>query len=83
MLWEILSPSIHVDITLTHRHTTYLKIAADQIHPLMAMMFHDDSGLFQQDKAPCNTAKIYRNGLMKILAPGVALGSTFSRSQCD
>ncbi len=43
--WEILAPGIHVDVTLTC--TTYLKIVADHIHLLMAMVFPYGSGLFQ------------------------------------
>ena len=54
--WETLGPGIHVDVTLTR--TTYLNIVADQVHPFMATVFPDGSGLFQQDNAPCHTAKI-------------------------
>ncbi|MCI4378051.1 hypothetical protein PGIGA_G00211420 [Pangasianodon gigas] len=32
--WETLGPGIHVDVTLTR--TTYLNIAADDVHPFMA-----------------------------------------------
>uniref|UniRef100_A0A3Q3JTD4 Transposase Tc1-like domain-containing protein n=1 Tax=Monopterus albus TaxID=43700 RepID=A0A3Q3JTD4_MONAL len=53
--WETLGPVIHVDITLTR--TTYLNIVADQVHPFMAKVFPDGSGFFQQDDAPCYTAK--------------------------
>lgn len=54
MLWtifscETLGPSIHADVHLTW--TTYLNIIADQVHPFMAMVFLDGSGLFQ-DNAP-------------------------------
>ena len=53
---ETLGPGIHVDVTLTC--TTYLNIVADQVHPFMATVFPDGSGLFQQDNAPCHTTKI-------------------------
>ncbi len=43
--WETLGPCIHVDVTLTR--ITYLKIVADHIHLLMAMVFPYGSGLFQ------------------------------------
>ena len=58
--WETLGPGIHVDVTLTR--TTYLNIVADQVHPFMAMVFPDGSGLFQQDNAPI-LQKLFRNGL--------------------
>ena len=56
--WETLGPAIHVDGNLTR--VTYLNIVADQVHPFMAMVFPDGSGLFQQDNAPCHTAHIAR-----------------------
>ena len=56
--WETLGPAIHVDVSLTR--VTYLNIVADQVHPFMAMVFPDGSGLFQQDNAPCHTAHIVR-----------------------
>lgn len=56
--WETLGPAIHVEVTLTH--TTNLHIVADQEHPVMEMVFSNGSGLFQQDNAPCQTAKIIR-----------------------
>ncbi|MCI4375917.1 hypothetical protein PGIGA_G00114930 [Pangasianodon gigas] len=48
--WGILGPGIHVDVTLTR--------TTDQVHPFMATAFPNGSGLFQQDNAPCHTAKI-------------------------
>ena len=54
--WETLSPDIHVDVTLTRN--TYLNIVSDQVYPFMAKVFPDGSGLFQQDNAPCHTARI-------------------------
>ena len=61
MLWEMfcletLGPAIHVDINLTRVND--LNIIADQVHPFMAMVFPDGSGLFQQDNAPCHTAHV-------------------------
>lgn len=32
-------------------HTTYLNIAADQVHTIMATIFPDGCGFFQQDNA--------------------------------
>uniref|UniRef100_A0A8C4N7D9 Tc1-like transposase DDE domain-containing protein n=1 Tax=Eptatretus burgeri TaxID=7764 RepID=A0A8C4N7D9_EPTBU len=52
--WETLRPAIHVDVNLTH--VTYRDIVANQVHPFMAMVFPDGSGLFQQDNTPCHTA---------------------------
>ena len=51
-----LGPAIHVDDTLTC--TTYLSIVADQVYPLMVMVFPDGCGLFQQDNVPCHKAKM-------------------------
>ena len=56
--WETLGPTIHVDVNLTR--ATDPNIVADQVHPFMAMVFPDGSGLFQQDNAPCHTAHIVR-----------------------
>lgn len=52
--WETLGPSIRMDFTLTC--TTYLKIVADQVHPLNATTFPNGCGLFQLDNVPCHTA---------------------------
>ena len=54
--WEILGPTIHVDVTLTH--ITYLSIIADHVHPFMEMVFPDGCGLFQEDNTLCNKAKM-------------------------
>ena len=51
-------PAIHVDVNLTG--VTDLNIIADQVHPFMAMVFLDGSGLLRQDNAPCHTAHIVR-----------------------
>jgi len=56
--WETLGPAIHVEVNLTH--VTYRNIIADQVHPFMAMVFPDGSGLFQQNNAPCHIAHIVR-----------------------
>ncbi len=52
-----MGPGIHVDVTLTR--TTYPNIVADHV---MAMVFSDGSGIFQQDNAPATPQKLYRNG---------------------
>ncbi len=54
--WKSLGPGIHVDATFTR--TTYLKIVADHVHPFMAVVFPDGSGLFQKNNALCHTVKI-------------------------
>ncbi|MCI4377385.1 hypothetical protein PGIGA_G00202980 [Pangasianodon gigas] len=59
--WETLGPGIYVSATLTR--TTYLNIVADQVHPFMATVFPNGSGLLQQDNVPCHTAKLFRNSL--------------------
>ncbi|MCJ8732198.1 hypothetical protein PDJAM_G00208470 [Pangasius djambal] len=53
---SLMGPGIHVDVILTR--TTYLNIVADQVHPFMATVFPNGSGLFQQDNATCHTAKL-------------------------
>ena len=47
--WETLGPAIHVEVNLT--------CVADQVHPFMAMVFPDGSGLFQRDNAPMHKAR--------------------------
>ena len=54
--WETLGPGVHVDVTLTR--ASYLNVVADHVHPFMATLFPDRSGLFQQDNVPCHTSKI-------------------------
>ncbi len=46
-----------MDVTLTR--TTYPKIVADHV---MAMVFSDESDIFQLDNAPATPQKLYRNG---------------------
>ena len=58
LCWETLGPAIHVDVNLTR--VTYQNIVANQVHPFMAMVFPDGSGLFQQDNAPCHTVHLVR-----------------------
>lgn len=54
---ETLGSGIHVDISLTF--AAYLNIVADPfIHPFMATIFPNDSGLMQQDNVPRQTAQI-------------------------
>lgn len=45
--WETLGPALQVEDTETH--TSYRDILANQVHPFMAAVFPDGSGLFQQD----------------------------------
>ncbi len=45
-----------MDVNLTS--ATYLKIVSNHVHPFMAMVFPDGNGLFQQNNAPCHTAKV-------------------------
>ena len=59
--WETLGSGLHADVPLTH--TTSLEIVADHVHPFMARVFLDGSGLFQQDNGPCPLPKRFRNGL--------------------
>lgn len=47
--WESLGPGIHVGVTLAS--TTYLKIVTGCVHPFMAVVLPDDSGLFKQGNA--------------------------------
>ena len=54
--WETLGPNIHVDVNLTRG--TSLNIVADQVHPFMATVVPDGSGLFQEDNVPCHTVHI-------------------------
>ena len=45
VLLGTLGPAIHGDVNLTR--ATYLNIHADHVHPFMAMVFPDGTGLFQ------------------------------------
>ncbi|MCI4375370.1 hypothetical protein PGIGA_G00108680 [Pangasianodon gigas] len=78
--WETLCPGIYVDVTLTR--TTYLNIVADQIHPFIATVSPNGSGLFQQDNVPCYTAKIVQEWFEEHdRVQDVDLASKFPRSQ--
>lgn len=35
-----------------------LSTVSEQVHPYMAIMFHDDDGIFQHGNAPCHTVRI-------------------------
>ena len=64
--------------------TTYLNIVTDQVHPFMVTVFPDGSGLFQQDNAPCHTAKNVQEWFEeRDRVQGVALASKFPRFQSD
>lgn len=52
-LGQKLGLGIHVNVTLIY--ATYLNIVEEQVHPLMATVFPNDSGLFKQD---CHTATL-------------------------
>nr|KAF6360073.1 hypothetical protein mMyoMyo1_011031 [Myotis myotis] len=54
--WHDLGPLIHVEQRLNS--TTYLSIVADQVHPIMLMVYPNGDGFFQQDNAPCHGARI-------------------------
>lgn len=60
LCWETLGPGILADVALTY--TPYFNIAEDHVHPFMPAIFPNGSGFFQQDKAPCQTTKMHRNG---------------------
>lgn len=62
--------------------TTYLNIVADQGQHVIATVFSEGSGLFQQDNAPCHTAKLVQEWFVEERAQGVAL-ATFTRSQSN
>nr|KAF6310702.1 hypothetical protein mMyoMyo1_008760 [Myotis myotis] len=54
--WHDLGSLIHVEQHLNS--TTYLSIIADQVHPIMLMVYPNGDGFFQQDNAPCHGARI-------------------------
>lgn len=56
--WENLDSGIHGCY-----FDTYLNIAAYQIHPFMAKVFPYCNSFFQQDKVPCDTAKLVQEWL--------------------
>lgn len=47
--------SIYMNVILTH--ATYLNIVADHVYPIMLMIFHSGSGLFQQGDDPATLQK--------------------------
>ncbi len=56
--WETLGAGIHENVTLTR--TTDLNIVADHIHHFIAVVFLEDSALFQQS-GPATLQKLFRN----------------------
>nr|KAF6319737.1 hypothetical protein mMyoMyo1_008476 [Myotis myotis] len=54
--WHELGPLIRVEPRLNS--TTFLSIVADQVHPIMLMAYPNGDGFFQQDSAPCQSARI-------------------------
>lgn len=59
--WETFGLGIRVEITLTP--TTSLNIVADLVHPFMATVLPNGSGILQQDNAPCHTVNIVQECL--------------------
>lgn len=55
--WENFGLDIHVDVTLIR--TTYLNIAAEQVHPFMLTVFPNHSGIFSRTIRP---ATLYSSG---------------------
>ncbi|GBL77197.1 Transposable element Tc1 transposase [Araneus ventricosus] len=54
--WAALGPVLVVEQAM--KAANYLNITADQLHPYMAFVFPTGSGIFQQDNAPCQKARI-------------------------
>nr|KAF6310699.1 hypothetical protein mMyoMyo1_008757 [Myotis myotis] len=54
--WPDLGPLICVEQHLNS--TTYLSIIADQVYPIMLMVYLNGDGFFQQENAPCHGACI-------------------------
>ncbi|GBL91030.1 hypothetical protein AVEN_184419-1 [Araneus ventricosus] len=54
--WAALGPVVVVEQTT--KAANYLNIIADQLHPYMAFVFPTGNGIFQQDNAPCDKARI-------------------------
>ncbi|GBM65648.1 Transposable element Tc1 transposase [Araneus ventricosus] len=54
--WAALRPVVVVEQTM--KAANYLNIIADQLHPCMAFAFPIGNGIFQQDNAPCDKARI-------------------------
>nr|KAF6382611.1 hypothetical protein mPipKuh1_008967 [Pipistrellus kuhlii] len=50
--WYDLGPLIFVEQYLNS--TTYLSIVADQVHPIMLMVYPNGDVFFQQDNVPCS-----------------------------
>lgn len=72
----------HVDATLSH--ITYQNILADYIHPFMAVVVPNGSGLFQQHNDPATLQKLFRksncSGTWQRVW-GVDMPSKFPRTQ--
>lgn len=69
---------IHVDVSLTR--TTYLNIVSVQVHPFIATVFFNGSGLFQWVNAPCHTAKTVQEWFEERDRKFKVLASSFPRS---
>ena len=57
--WHSLGPLIRVHGR--QNKTSYLNIVADQVHPVMLMIYPNGNGYFQQDNATCHTADIVKD----------------------
>ncbi len=56
--WGTLGPIIPIAQFLTALR--YLNFVADQVHPFMTTVFPPGDGRYQQDNAPCHTARIVK-----------------------
>lgn len=54
--WETLASTIHGDVPLTK--ATYLIIVADQVEIVFEMVLCNNSGISDQNNAPCHSAKL-------------------------
>lgn len=52
-MWWRQCESLYICVDTTLTHTVYLKIAIDNEHPVIEMVFPDDCGFIPQDNASC------------------------------
>ncbi len=76
-------PWILAFLWILHWHIPH--VVADQIHPFMATVFPDVSGLFQQDNVPCHTANIVEDSGLRNMTKSSRcwLGLQIPRSQSN
>lgn len=62
MSWECFRGMnwIHICMESTLNTNAYLSIVGDEVHPYMAILFPEGDSIYQQDNAPCHTARIVR-----------------------